>query len=152
MSLVQLGIAVLWAVSSGFGFDPGFGLSASLEGRYFELSASATTEQKYHADGYTWGGEALFLLPIRDIRFIAGASVYGYDSAWIKQTTAAVVGIEYRSDDLRVRLQHQIENEYDTSLTSVSLEYALSPKWWYGASVGSSNGRMVGDLRLTFRP
>ena len=149
---MQLAIGILWAASSGFGFDPGFGLAASLEGRYFELSASATTEQKYHTDGYAWGGEALVLYPISSLRFFGGVSVYGYKSDWTKQATAPTFGVEYRNDDLRLRLQHKVENEYDTSLTSVSFEYALSPKWWYGASVGSSSGRMVGDLRLTFRP
>lgn len=152
MPVLQLAIGILWAVSSGFGFDSGVGVDASLEGEYFEISASATTEHKPGYDGYTWGGEALVLYPISSLRLFGGVSVYGYKADWEKSATAPTFGVEYVKPDIRLRLQHQVENEYDTSLTSLSFEYAMSPRWWYGCGVGVSDGRTVGDIRLTFRP
>ena len=157
MPAMQLAIGLLWAASHGLGFDPGYGLELRLEHRLFEISGSATTEQKHDADGYTWNGQAILIYPHDGIRPFAGVSVHGYeadfgDHGWQKNDSVPVVGLEYKNHTFRIRAQYSFEDQYGMDSTIGSFEYAITKTLWFGAGYGKAGDGQIADVRLTIRP
>ena len=123
-------LGLLFAMSSGLGFDPGLGVELGLQSPKFEIIAHTTSEHKMGEDyGYTYGlnGSAFLQIAGGPVALGAGFSHYGYVAEyWNKTATAPMLTLAYRPDSGDYRVFYIAEDDVTSAVVGVSVDTEIS--------------------------